>query len=206
MPQWRSCIRLLNKEHYLRGRGRNRRVPIPPPETNRARKNDSIRVPEVRLIDAEGSQVGVLPTDQARRLAEDAELDLVEVAPNARPPVCRIMNYSKFLFEEQKKERAAQKKQRENAVHTKEIRLRPGTDDGDMKIKVDHARQFLADGYKVGIQLQFRGREMAHRELGLDAIRRFVEMLSDVAKVEQEPTMNGRRMNALLAATSPRKE
>jgi translation initiation factor IF-3 len=153
------------------------------------------------LIDAEGNQVGVVATDKARRMAEEAELDLVEVAPNARPPVCRIMNYSKFLFEEQKKERATKRKQRENAIETKEIRLRPGTDDGDMKIKVDHARKFLDEGYKVGIQLQFRGREMAHRELGLEAIQKFAACLVDIAKIEQEPTMNGRRMNAVLAST-----
>ncbi|MFW5828699.1 MAG: translation initiation factor IF-3 [Planctomycetota bacterium] len=168
---------------------------------NRARVNEQIRIPEVRLIDAEGQQVGVMPTDQAKRMAEESELDLVEVAANARPPVCRIMNYSKFLFEEQKKERAARKKQRDTAVETKEIRLRPGTDAGDLKIKAEHARKFLEEGYKVGIQLQFRGREMAHRELGIEAIHRFAEMLDDISKIEQEPKLMGRRMNALLAST-----
>ncbi len=185
----------------MRGRRRKRRVPVPPPETSRARVNEHIRIPEVRLIDADGQQVGVVPTEKAKTLAEEAELDLVEVAATARPPVCRIMNYSKFLFEEQKKDRAARKKQRDSAIETKEIRLRPGTDSGDLKIKSDHARKFLDEGYKVGIQLQFRGREMAHRELGIEAIHRFVEMLGEDVKLEQEPKLMGRRMNALVAST-----
>ncbi len=182
----------------MRGRRKKRRVPLPPPDISRGRINEHIRIPEVRLIDAEGQQVGVVKTDEARRMALEVDLDLVEVAANANPPVCKIMDHGKFLFEEQKKERLARKKQRESAVETKEIRLRPGTGDGDLKIKADHAREFLEDGCKVGIQLQFRGREMAHRELGIEAIKRFAAMLEDIAKLEQEPSMQGRRMNALL--------
>lgn len=182
----------------MRGR-RRMRIPVPPPEQKRARVNERIRIPEVRLIDAEGEQVGIIRTDEARKKAEDAGMDLVEVAPNARPPVCRIMNYSKYLFEQQKKERADKKKQQGN--ETKEIRLRPGTDVGDFNIKAQHAREFLEQGFKVVLMLQFRGREMAHRELGIDMIKRFAEMLEDVSKIEQMPRQEGRRMNAVLAST-----
>lgn len=179
-------------------RGRRRlRVPVPPPDTNRARVNDKIRVPSVRLIDAEGEQLGVVSIDDARRAAQDAELDLVEVAPNARPPVCRIMDYGKFLFEQQKKERAQKKRQASTDV--KEVRLRPGTGKGDMEIKARHAREFIADGHKVGIQLQFRGRERAHPEIAIEVIETFAKMLEDVAKMEQAPRQEGRRMNAVLA-------
>ena len=186
----------LLKESYLRGR-RRMRVPVPPPETNRARINDKIRVPQVLLIDETGAKVGIIQTDEARKRAEVAELDLVEVAANAKPPVCRIMDYGKFLFEEQKKERANAKKSK--GQETKEVRLRPGTGQGDLDIKAKHAREFLDAGYKVGIQLQFRGRERAHPEMGIKMIQHFCEMLSDVAKVEQAPRQEGRRMNALIA-------
>jgi translation initiation factor IF-3 len=175
------------------------RIPVPPPEQKRARINERIRIPEVRLIDADGEQVGIVKTDEARKRAEEASMDLVEVAPDARPPVCRIMNYSKFLFEQQKKERADKKKQQAN--ETKEIRLRPGTDVGDINIKAQHAREFLEQGFKVVLMLQFRGREMAHRELGIEMINRFAGMLEDVSKIEQMPRQEGRRMNAVLAST-----
>lgn len=184
------------KESYLRGR-RRMRVPVPPPDMNRARVNDKIRVSSVRLINAEGEQLGVVSIDDARRAAQEAELDLVEVAPNARPPVCRIMDYGKFLFEQQKKERAQKKRQASTDV--KEIRLRPGTGKGDMEIKARHAREFIADGHKVGIQLQFRGRERAHPEIAIEVIDAFAKMLEDVAKMEQAPRQEGRRMNAVLA-------
>ncbi|TVR15785.1 MAG: translation initiation factor IF-3 [Planctomycetota bacterium] len=173
------------------------RVPVPPPDMNRARVNDKIRVSSVRLINAEGEQLGVVSIDDARRAAQEAELDLVEVAPNARPPVCRIMDYGKFLFEQQKKERAQKKRQASTDV--KEIRLRPGTGKGDMEIKARHAREFIADGHKVGIQLQFRGRERAHPEIAIEVIDAFAKMLEDVAKMEQAPRQEGRRMNAVLA-------
>ena len=173
------------------------RVPVPPPERNRPRVNEQIRVPKVRLIGEDAEQVGEIGTDDARRRAAEAGLDLVEVAPNAKPPVVRIMDYSKHLFELQKKERQARKKQAGN--ESKEIRLRPGTGVGDMKIKVKHAKEFLADGQKVVIQLQFRGREMAHRELGIEAINTFIEMMGEGIKVEQAPRMEGRRMSSVIS-------
>lgn len=174
-----------------------RRIPVPPPDTNRARVNEKIRVPQILLIDEEGEKIGIIPTDEARSRAVAAELDLVEVAPNARPPVCRIMDFGKYIFEQQKKERSQRRKQQ--GQDTKEVRLRPGTGQGDLEIKAKHAREFLEEGNKVGIQLLFRGREQAHPEVGIDMIRRFAAMLDDIAKVEQEPRKEGRRMNALLA-------
>ncbi len=178
--------------------GRRRsRIPITPPEhANRARTNDKIRGPTVRLIDENAVQVGVVTVEEARSRAIAAALDLVQLA-DGPPPVCRIMDYSKFLFEQQKKDRQA--KAKAHKVDTKEVRLRPGTGDGDLEIKAKHAREFMAEGHKVALQLQFRGREMSHKELGLEMIRKFTALLADVAKMEQEPKMEGRRMNALLA-------
>ncbi len=163
---------------------------------NRARINDKIRVPLVRLIDQNGVQVGVVPIAEALAKAQAAGFDLVEVAAEAKPPVCRIQDYSKFLFELQKKERQA--KANAHKVDTKEVRLRPGTGEGDVDIKAKHAREFLAEGHKVSILLQFRGREMSHKELGLEAIKRFVEKLEGMARMEQEPRLEGKRMYALL--------
>ncbi|MBA3684873.1 MAG: translation initiation factor IF-3 [Planctomycetes bacterium] len=175
-------------------------MPVPPPDTNRARVNEKIKVPSIRLIDETGAQIGVVTVEDARARALAASLDLVEVSAEAKPPVCRIMDYGKYLFEQQKKER--QSKSHSHRSETKEVRLRPGTGDGDLDIKAKHAREFLAEGYKVGLQLQFRGREMSHKELGMQMIHKFTKMLDDVAKVEQEPRMEGKRMTALL---SPRK-
>lgn len=159
--------------------------------------NEKIKVPLIRLIDENGQQVGIVAVEEGRSRALAANLDLVEVSPEAKPPVCRIMDYGKFLFEQQKKERSS--KSHSHRSETKEVRLRPGTGDGDLEIKAKHAREFIAEGYKVGLQLQFRGREMSHRELGIEMIHRFTKMLEDVAKVEQEPKQEGKRMTALLA-------
>jgi len=181
---------------FLLGRRRSR-IPIPPPDTNRARINDKIKVPLIRLIDEKGGQIGVVTVEEGRTRALAANLDLVEVSSEAKPPVCRIMDFSKYLFEMQKKERQA--KHKSHGSQTKEVRLRPGTGDGDLDIKAKHAREFLNEGYKVGIQLQFRGRELSHKELGMEMIKRFTALLDDIAKMEQEPRMEGKRMTALLA-------
>jgi translation initiation factor IF-3 len=184
----------------LIGRRRSR-IPLPPPDVqNRARINDKIRVPQVRLIDQNGEQVGILPTHEAMARAQAAGLDLVEVAAEAKPPVCRIQDYSKFLFEMQKKERQA--KSNAHKVDTKEVRLRPGTGEGDIDIKAKHAREFLAEGHKVSILLQFRGREMSHKELGLAVVKRFMDKLEGAARMEQEPRLEGKRMYALLVPTA----
>ena len=188
-----------SQESTLLSRRRSR-IPLPPPEhANRARVNDKIRAPSVRLIDEQGNQIGVVSLDEARSRATTAGLDLVEVAAEAKPPVCRIQDYSKYLFEQQKKERQA--KANAHKVDTKEVRLRPGTGDGDLDIKAKHAREFIDGGHKVAIMLQFRGRELSHKELGLQMIRKFAQMLTDVAKMEQEPRIEGKRMHALLAPT-----
>jgi translation initiation factor IF-3 len=180
----------------LIGRRRSR-IPLPPPEhANRARINDKIRVPQVRLIGPDGEQIGIVTIAEALKRAQDAGFDLVEVAADAKPPVCKVQDYSKFLFELQKKERAA--KSNAHKVETKEVRLRPGTGDGDLEIKSKHAREFLAEGHKVSLQLRFRGREMSHKELGVEMIRKFAALLADCAKIEQEPRSEGRGMNALL--------
>lgn len=181
---------------FLLGRRRSR-IPVPPPDTNRARMNEKIKVPLIRLIDETGAQVGVVTVEEGRTRAQGVSLDLVEVSPEAKPPVCRIMDYGKFLFEQQKKDR--QSKSHSHRSETKEVRLRPGTGEGDLEIKAKHAREFLEEGYKVGLQLQFRGRELSHKELGMQMIHRFTKMLEDIAKVEQEPKMEGKRMTALLA-------
>lgn len=179
--------------------GRRRsRIPLPPPEhTNRARVNDKIRAPQVRVIDENGQQVGILSSFEALQRAQAAGLDLVEVAPEAKPPVCRIQDFSKWLFEQQKKDRAS--KANAHKTDVKEIRLTPVTGQGDLDIKARHAREFLAEGHKISIQLRFRGRQMAHRELGHEMIMKFAAMLEDCAKMEQEPRQEGKSMNALLA-------
>ena len=182
----------------MAGRRRSR-IPLPLPENaNRARVNDKIRVPSVRLIDENGQQVGIIAIQDALAKAVAAGLDLVEVAPDSKPPVCRIQDYSKFLFELQKKERQA--KANAHKSDTKEVRLRPGTGQGDLDIKAKHAREFLIEGHKVSILLQFRGREMSHKELGIEMINKFTAMLADVAKMEQSPRQEGKRMFALLTS------
>jgi translation initiation factor IF-3 len=181
----------------LIGRRRSR-IPIPPPEhANRARVNEKIRATQVRLIDEKGEQLGVMTVEEGRSRALAAGYDLVEVAADAKPPVCRIMDYGKFLFELQKKERVA--KSHAHKADTKEVRLKPFTGQGDFDIKVRHAREFMDEGHKVAILLQFRGRELAHRELGIEIIKRFAVALADLGKMEQEPRLEGKRMHALIA-------
>lgn len=140
--------------------------------------------------------------EEARSRALAAGFDLVEVAPDAKPPVCRIMDYGKYLFEQQKKERQA--KAHAHRTEVKEVRLKPATGPSDFEVKVRHAREFLQDGHKVGVLLQFRGRELMHRELGVEMIQRFAAALADVARLEQEPRLEGKRLHALLAPIKQR--
>ncbi|MCH2101964.1 MAG: translation initiation factor IF-3 [Planctomycetes bacterium] len=158
--------------------------------------NRRIRIREVFLINAAGDQIGAMPTSKALKMAEEAGLDLVEVAPNARPPVCRILDYGKFKYELKKKQRGKPKSQ---SSVLKEIRVRPKIDVNDVEIKVRKAREFLEAGNKVQITCLFRGREMAYQNLGREVLERVVEMLEDIAKLERSPRMEGRRMNILLA-------
>jgi translation initiation factor IF-3 len=152
----------------------------------------------VRLIDQNGDQVGVMATDEARQRATEAGLDLVEISPKARPPVCKIMDYGKFKFEQAKKNQQAKKKQKK--VQLKEVKFRPNTDDGDFQVKMKNLRKFIDQGNKVKVTIMFRGRELAHRELGSQMLDRVVEEVQEEAVVEQRPAkMEGRFMIMLLA-------
>jgi len=151
----------------------------------------------VRLIGAEGEQIGVVSIEQAQSLAEEANLDLVEISPQAEPPVCKVMDYGKFKFEEQKKRQAQRKKTKQ--IQVKEIKFRPGTDIGDYNVKLRNLVKFLTEGDKVKVTLRFRGREMAHQELGRDLLKRVEEDLRELGSVEQFPKMEGRQMVMVLA-------
>ncbi|HXK55548.1 MAG: translation initiation factor IF-3 [Gammaproteobacteria bacterium] len=162
----------------------------------RNRLNEDIAIPEVRLIDADGEQVGIVPIEEALRAAEAAKLDLVEIVPNADPPVCRIMDYGKFVFEAKKQKQAAKKKQKQ--VQIKEIKFRPGTGIGDYQVKLRNLIRFLNDGDKTKVTMRFRGREHAHRELGLEMLQRVEADLAPYGEVEQQPQMEGRQMVMVL--------
>ena len=149
------------------------------------------------MIDAEGEARGVVPLAEAIQLAYDSDLDLVEVSPTAVPPVCKIMNYGKFKFEQQKKQHEARKKQKQ--IQVKEIKFRPGTDEGDYQVKLRNLVRFLSDGDKTKITLRFRGREMAHQELGMKLLNRVEEDLKEYGVVEQRPKFEGRQMVMVLA-------
>lgn len=151
-----------------------------------------IRVPEVRVIGADGSQVGILPTHEAMRLAEEQGLELVEVNPRAAPPVCKIMDFGKFKYETSKKEKLSKKHQ--STILLKEIKLRPKTDDHDLDFKVKHIRRFLSEGNKCKLVTVFRGREIVHPETGQAMLDTVMKMVADIATVEQRAMMEGRRM------------
>ena len=149
------------------------------------------------MVDADGEQLGIMPIEEALKVAEDADLDLVEVAPQADPPVCRIMDYGKFLFEENKKRHAARKKQKQ--IHVKEVKFRPGTEEGDYQVKLRNLKKFLGNGDKAKITVRFRGREMAHQDLGAKLLKRIEEDLAEYGTVEQYPKMEGRQMVMVIA-------
>ncbi len=161
------------------------------------RLNEEITVPEIRLIGEDGEQVGVVSIRTALQMAEEAELDLVEIAPLAKPPVCRIMDYGKFKYQEAKKAHEAKLKQKQ--VQVKEIKLRPGTDENDYQIKLRNMTRFLEDGDKVKVTLRFRGREMAHQEFGMRQLERIKADLDALGQVEQMPKMEGRQMIMIIA-------
>jgi translation initiation factor IF-3 len=177
-------------------------VPIPrrfdrrPPERDTTRINERIRVPEVRLIDESGQQVGVMRTDEALRYAQEHDLDLVEVAPEARPPVCRVLDYSKYKYEQAQKQKAARKHQQQITI--REIKFRPKIAQNDYDTKKGHVVRFLKHKDKVKITIMFRGREVAHPERGALLLERLAEELSDLAVVEQRPTQDGRNMTMML--------
>ena len=163
----------------------------------KTRLNEDITSPEVRLINAEGEQVGVVSISEAKQSAENSELDLVEIVPNSEPPVCRVMDYGKFIFEQNKKKHASKKKQKQ--IQIKEIKFRPGTEDGDYQIKLKNLIKFLSNGDKAKITLRFRGREMVHQELGTKMIKRIEADLEEYGSVEQFPKMEGRQMTMVIA-------
>ena len=165
--------------------------------TKRVRRNEEIDAVEVRVIDSEGEQKGVMSVAAAIELARGESLDLVEVAPTADPPVCRIMDYGKYLFEENKKRHAAKKKQKQ--IHIKEVKFRPGTEEGDYQVKLRNLTRFLNNGDKTKVTLRFRGREMAHQELGLQLLKRVEEDLKEIGTVEQYPRLEGRQMVMVIA-------
>ena len=188
----------LSKETPAIARGRFR--PQPKDTGKRLRINDQIRVSPVRLIDEEDNQIGVIDTEDAKRRARDAELDLVEVSPAAKPPVCKIMDYGKWKYAQQKKEQKAKAHAKKSEL--KGMRLRPNIDAHDLKFKTDKARQFLEDGDKCQFVMLFRGRQMAHQGLARQTMLDIVELLDDVSKVEQPPKMMGRRMTMMLTPDS----
>ena len=163
----------------------------------RVRINDQIRISPVRLIDADGEQVGIVSLDEARERATEASLDLVEVAPEARPPVCRLMDYGKFRYEEQRRDREARKKQ--HTMHVKEVKYRPGIEDHDYEFKTRHVRRFLEEGDKVKVTMMFRGRQLSHPEIGLAVLERVFGDVEDVGKIESQPAREGRTMIMILA-------
>jgi len=180
-------------------------VPVPrrfdrqPPERDPTRINERIRVAEVRLIDEDGSQIGVIKTDDALRMAAERDLDLVEVAPDSRPPVARLLDYSKYKYEQEQKAKAARKHQTQ--VNVREIKLRPKIADHDYETKRGHVERFLRQSNKVKVTIMFRGREQAHPERGRALLDRLFEDVNELATIESAPQQEGRNMHMMLAPT-----
>jgi translation initiation factor IF-3 len=164
------------------------------------RRNSEITTSEIRVIGPNGEQIGIMPVQEALRSAESSGLDLVEVAPGAEPPVCRIMDYGKFVFEANKKAQSARRKQKQ--IQVKEVKFRPGTEEGDYQVKLRNLIKFLTQGDKAKITLRFRGREMVHQEIGAELLKRVQKDLLEHGSVEQQPLMEGRQMVMVIA---PRK-
>ncbi len=158
--------------------------------------NREIRAPQIRVIDEEGNMLGVVSVPEGLRMAEDRGLDLIEVAPNAQPPTCKIMDYGKWKYENKKKQTAARKNQ--VVVQIKEIQLRPRTDKHDFETKMNHARRFLLEGDKVKVNMRFMGRELAHQEFGMDLMKKVIDVLSDLSLVESQPKLEGRQAFLML--------
>jgi translation initiation factor IF-3 len=159
--------------------------------------NESIKAKEVRLVGPDGNQIGIKPIEEALKMAEDMDLDLVEVAPQAQPPVCKIMDYGKYRYEQTVKMKEARKKQ--SVVSYKEMKMRPKIDRHDYEIKKKHIERFLTSGYKVKVTIMFRGREMSHTELGRNLLEQLAEELADLGTVESEPKLDGRNMQMIVA-------
>ncbi|MEM7643204.1 MAG: translation initiation factor IF-3 [Pseudomonadota bacterium] len=172
----------------------------PPTRDTGPRVNDKIRAVEIRLIGADGENVGVVSPARARQMAEDAGLDLVEISPNANPPVCKIMDFGKYKYETQKKEAEARKKQK--TIEVKEVKFRPNTDTHDYDVKMRNVTRFLEAGDKVKVTLRFRGREMAHQNLGRELLERVAEDTKEIGKIENFPKMEGRQMVMMIGPST----
>lgn len=168
------------------------------PRNEGPRINEAIFADEVRVVGEDGEMLGVVSVPKALEMAKEADLDLVEVSPNANPPVCKILKYSKFKFEQQKK--AAQARKNQKTVAVKEVKIRPGTEEHDYQVKLRNARRFLEKGDKVKVTMRFRGREMAHQDIGLEVLKRLQGDLADVSKVDLEPKREGRQMIMVLSS------
>jgi translation initiation factor IF-3 len=162
------------------------------------RMNDQIRAEKVRVVDADGEMRGVMTVREGIALAEEAGLDLVEVSPNADPPVCKILDHGKYKYELQKKAAEARKKQK--VIDLKEIKIRPGIEKHDYEVKIRNARRFLEEGDKVKVTMRFRGREMSHQQIGMDVLKRVKEDLADLSKVDMEPRFEGRQIMMILSS------
>mgnify|MGYP006445704457 CR=1 FL=1 len=167
---------------------------------NEHRLNDDITAETVRVLNADGEQAGIYPIEQALEMAETKGVDLIEVVPNATPPVCRVMDYGKFQFEDQKKKKVA--KQKQQTASLKEITLRPGTEEHDYQVKLKKITQFIEKGSKVKVTIRFRGRELAHKDVGMEQLERIVADMQELAKVDSKPRMEGRQMHMLLSPLS----
>jgi len=181
----------------VRRRGFSRRKK-PTPSLPDNRINRQIRAKEVRVIDDDGEFIGIMPVPEALEKAQEASLDLVEVAPKADPPVCKIMDYGKFRYQQQKRAHEAKKKQ--SVIQVKEVKVRPKIDDHDYQFKLQHVRRFLTSGDKAKVSIWFRGREIVHRDLGQKILERFIEDTQDIGEVESLPRMEGRNMTITLMA------
>ncbi|MAD17577.1 translation initiation factor IF-3 [Paraglaciecola chathamensis] len=167
-------------------------------DSGKARINEEITVNEVRLVGKDGEQIGVVSITEALETAEQSNLDLVEISPNAEPPVCKVMDYGKFIFEKSKAQKEQKKKQKQ--IQVKEIKFRPGTDEGDYQVKLRNLRRFLEGGDKAKVTIRFRGREMAHQDIGIDLLNRVKGDLEDIANCESFPNrVEGRQMIMVLA-------
>ncbi len=164
------------------------------------RINEKIRVREVRLIDEKGNQIGIVPTTEALEKARDVGLDLIEVAPQANPPVCKILDYGKYKFEQEKKLRETKKNQKQ--IKMKEIRMQPKIEEHDLQFKTKHIQEFLEEGNKVKVTIRFRGRELAHTELGRDVLDKILEMIDTPFSVDKQPAMEGRFMSMIISPKS----
>ncbi len=170
----------------------------------RQRVNDEIRTKEVRVVDSDGKMLGIMPPQKALQIAEDRELDLVEIAPQAKPPVCKIIDYGKFIYEQQKKDKLQRKQQQQQQM--KEIRFKWRTAEHDFNFKTKHARSFIEDGNKVKGTVIFRGREITHKEIGKELLERFIEELSDIAKVDSPLKYEGKNLSVVMAPGKSKKK